>query len=82
MSKNKKQTSEEIAAKASEALRDPKSSQIAKELAGSALAQTNTKKETGKTMEEKAAKVLSSKKYSSSTKKLAASVVSQSNKQR
>lgn len=79
---NKKRTSPKVASIASETLRDKNSSKIARELAGSALSQTNTSNQTGAAMEDKASKVLSSSKYSDSTKKLAATVLSQSNKKR
>jgi len=79
---NTKQTSDELAGLASKTLRDNNSSNIAKSLAASVLAQTATKKETGSDMETRASKVLSSKKYSNDTKSLAASLVSQSNKKR
>lgn len=81
-SKNTKQTSEDIASLAGQTLQNDKSSQIAKELAASLLAQTRSQKETGKDMEEKASSVLKSKKYSDNTKKLAASLLAQSNKER
>lgn len=79
---NKKQTSSEIASLASQTLRDKSASKIAKSLAASALAQTNTKKETGIDMETKASNVLKSSKYSDNTHSLAASILSQSDKQR
>ncbi|PMG06842.1 hypothetical protein BCT04_17320 [Vibrio breoganii] len=79
---NKKQSSNNVASKASEVLRDPNASSIQKKLAGSALSQSSTKNQTGKEMESTASKVLKSDKYSSTTKKLAGSVLSQSNKKR
>ncbi|ENX57401.1 MULTISPECIES: hypothetical protein [Acinetobacter] len=82
MSKNSKQTSNVVGSLASEVLRNPSSSAIQKELAGSALAQTHSNKQTGGQMESKASKVLQSEKYSETTKTLAASVLSQSNKER
>jgi len=82
MTKNTKQSSAQLAKLASETLRDPNASAVAKSLAASALAQANSGKETGSAMETKAGKVLQSDKYSAETKALAASVVSQSNKQR
>ncbi|MFD2013371.1 hypothetical protein ACFSHO_07300 [Acinetobacter vivianii] len=63
-------------------MRNPSSSTIQKELAGSALAQTHSGKQTSSDMESKASKVLQSEKYSDATKTLAASVLSQSNKER
>ena len=82
MSKNKKITSPSVASKASDILRDPNSSNIAKELAGSALSQRTKGNQTGSEMEDKAAKVLASNKYSEETKEMAASVLSQSNRER
>lgn len=82
MSKNKKTTSDEIASLASKILTDKNSSQTAKSLAASALAQKDSNKQTGSDMEDKASKVLKSDKYNDDTKKLAASVLSQSNKER
>jgi len=71
MPKNNKQTSDKIAKLAAEVLNDNNSSQIQKELAGSALSQKVKKNQTGSEMEEIAAKVLKSKKYNKTTKKLA-----------
>ncbi|CAN7493333.1 hypothetical protein [Pararhizobium sp. LjRoot238] len=82
MSKNNKQTSSEIAAKAAATLADPNASAIAKSLAGSALAQASTGRQTGAEMEDKASRVLKSPKYSDETKELAGSVLAQSNKNR
>lgn len=82
MSANNKQTSKLIASEASEILRNPNSSGIAKKLAGSALSQYTTGNQTGSSLEDLASKVLSSDKYSDQTKKLAGSVLSQSNKKR
>lgn len=82
MSKNSKQTSSKVGSLASDVLRNPFSSTIQKELAGSALAQTHSGKQTSSDMESKASKVLQSEKYSDATKTLAASVLSQSNKER
>ncbi|WP_447636924.1 hypothetical protein [Flavobacterium microcysteis] len=82
MSANKKTTSPKIASLAAKVLQDSNSSNIKKELAGSALSQRNKDNQTGAQMEEKAAKVLASDKYSEETKALAASVLSQSNKER
>ena len=82
MSKNSKQTSNTVSALASEVLRNPSSSAIQKQLAGSALSQTHSSKQTGSNMETKASQVLHSDKYSDTTKSLAASVLSQSNKER
>lgn len=79
---NTNRTSPKVAKLASETLRDPAASAIAKSFAASALAQTNTRKQTSAEMEAKAGKALQSSKFSADTKTLAASVVSQSNKQR
>lgn len=82
MSKNNKTTSKSVASKASDILRNPNSSNIAKELAGSAMSQRAPGNQTGSKMEDKAARVLSSNKYNDDTKEMAASVLSQSNKER
>lgn len=79
---NTKQSSANAATLASETLRDPNASAIAKSLAASVLSQSSSTKETGKVMEAKASQVLQSEKYSDTTKSLAGSVLSQSNKQR
>ncbi|RZG68499.1 hypothetical protein EXE25_05120 [Acinetobacter bouvetii] len=75
-------TSNKVSTLASEVLRKPKSSNIQKELAGSALSQTHSSKQTESEMEPKASKVLQSGKYSDTAKMLAASVLSQSNKEK
>lgn len=82
MSKNTKHTSPHIARLASETLQDRSASQIARSLAGSALAQRDGDKQTGAAMEDKASRVLRSEKYSDETKALAATVLSQSNRER
>jgi hypothetical protein len=82
MSKNTKGTSSKIAKQASEVMRDPNASAMAKSLAASALAQRNTGNQTGAEMEHKAGMVLESTKYSEATKALAASVLAQSNPER
>jgi len=79
---NTKQSSTKAATLASETLRDPNASAIAKSLAASVLSQSSSYKETGKAMETKASQVLQSEKYSETTKSLAGSVLSQSDKQR
>ena len=79
---NRKQTSQKIATTASNILRSNNSSSIQKELAASALSQSNSNKQTGAAMETKASNVLKSDKYNEVTKGLAASVLSQSNKAR
>jgi hypothetical protein len=82
MSKNQKQSSAKVAQLASETLRDPHASAIAKSFAASALAQAHTGKQTGAEMEAKAGRALQSEKYSEETKTLAGSLVSQANKAR
>ncbi|NMR33213.1 hypothetical protein HIO71_03210 [Chryseobacterium aquaticum] len=82
MAKNSKTTSKTIASLASKTLQNPNASNIAKELAGSALSQVNKGNQTEADLENKASKVLSSDKYSEETKQLAASILSQSNKER
>ena len=79
---NKKRTSKKIASLAAKILQDDNSSNIQKQLAASALAQSSTKKETGAEMEDIASRVLKSKKYNDDTKSLAASILSQSVKKR
>lgn len=76
---NKKQTSSKLSSLASQILTNQNSSAIQKQLAGSALSQSNTKKQTGKSMETIASNVLQSAKYNDTTKSLAASILSQSN---
>ncbi|WP_285008607.1 hypothetical protein [Pedobacter faecalis] len=82
MKKNTKITSAPIASMASDVLRNPSSSAIAKELAASALSQRIPSHQTGSNLESKASHVLNSDKYSDQTKQLAASILSQSNKSR
>lgn len=82
MSKNTKQTSSRIASLASKTLQNNQSSQIARSLAASALAQRNIDKQTGAQMEDLASRVLSGKHYANETKELAASVLAQANKAR
>jgi len=79
---NKKKTSSKIASLAAKTLKNKNASQIAKQLAGSALSQKQKANQTGGKMEEVASKVLKSDKYSDETKALAASILSQSNKGR
>lgn len=79
---NKKQTGNNVASLAGRVLSNDNSSNIQKQLAASALAQTGNKKQTGSSMETVASKVLTSTKYNDTTKKLAASVLAQSNKLR
>mgnify|MGYP006390103157 FL=1 len=76
------QTSKDVSSLASAVLRDPSSSAIQRQLAGSALSQANSDKQTGSTMETKASNILQSEKYNDTTKTLAASVLAQSNKER
>ena len=82
MSKNSNQTSKSVSSLASKIMKNPSSSAIQKELAGSALSQSKSSKQTGSDLESKASHVLQSDKYSETTKTLAASVLSQSNKER
>lgn len=79
---NKKSTSKNLASLASKTLNNDNASKIQKQLAGSALSQSNTRNQTGSHMEDVASKVLNSDKYNLTTKKLAGSVLSQSNKKR
>ncbi len=79
---NKKKTSKNVSSLASNVLKNSNSSTIQKQLAGSALAQSDKNKQTGAKMEDVASKVLDSPKYSDVTKTLAGSVLSQSNKKR
>ena len=82
MPKNIKHTSPRVATLAAETLQNARSSQVAKSLAASALAQRDSSKQTGAAMEDLAEKVLSGKKYATETKELAASVLAQANKDR
>jgi len=82
MTKNTKQSSPKVANLAAKTLSNTNSSETAKSLAASIVAQANTSKQTGAKMETMASKVLQSDKYSDNTKTLAASVLSQSNKAR
>ncbi|WP_319404378.1 hypothetical protein [uncultured Anaeromusa sp.] len=79
---NKKKTTPNIAHLASEILTNPNSSRIQKQLAASALSQSQADKQTGVEMETIASRVLASNKYNNITKTLAGSILSQSNKQR
>jgi hypothetical protein len=82
MPSNSKQSSPKVATLASETLRNPNASAIARSLAASVLAQANTGKQTSAEMEARAGRVLQSEKYSDETRALAGSVVSQSNQAR
>ncbi|MGL5634039.1 MAG: hypothetical protein ACRDDL_03115 [Sarcina sp.] len=79
---NKKQTGKSITTRSSQILKSNSSSTIQKQLAGSALSQSNSNKQTSENMETIASKVLKSNKYNADTKALAGSVLSQSNKKR
>lgn len=79
---NKKTTSSRVASSASDVLRNPNASAIAKSLAASALSQAQAGRQTGGAMEAKASAVLRSDKYSAETKTLAATVVAQSDRDR
>jgi hypothetical protein len=80
--KNSKSTSNQMASLAAKVLGSKASSETAKKLAASALAQTKDKSETGKELEQLAGKVLASKRYNETTKALAASVLAQANNDR
>ncbi|HAC6086963.1 TPA_asm: hypothetical protein G0A23_04945 [Salmonella enterica subsp. enterica serovar Enteritidis] len=82
MSKNVKQTSENVASTAAKTLTDPNASAIQKSLAGSALSQCGTSNQTSGKMEHKASSALDNPRSSELTKQLAASVLAQSNKGR
>lgn len=77
---NQKQTGSKISSLAGKTLANDNASQIQKNLAGSALAQSGTTKTTSKSIEAKASTALHSQKSNSTTKSLAGSVVSQSNR--
>ncbi|MGI4735884.1 MAG: hypothetical protein ACRYG7_11980 [Janthinobacterium lividum] len=79
---NKKTTSPTVASLAAKVLTTASSSAMAKQLAGSALAQAAKGAQTGAHLESLAAKVLDSSKYSAQTKTLAGSVLAQSVKGR
>ena len=79
---NGKKTSSKIASHAAKILNSKQSSEIQKQLAGSALSQASRVKQTGSSMEGVASKALQSSKYNRTTKTLAGSVLSQSNKKR
>lgn len=75
-----KKTSSGIASLASQVMRDPSSSKIQLELAGSALSQYKSNNVTSEYIESRASLALHSSKYNHTTKELAASVLSQSTK--
>ena len=79
MAKNEK-TSSGVASKASGVLRNPYSSETAKSLAGSALAQSGTNKSTSPAVAKVAAKALDSGSTNRNTKSLAGSVLTQKTK--
>lgn len=81
---NNKKSSKEMEELALKILADKNATKVAKQLAGSVLAQYNTKKETGKDMEQIASEIMKDKEnsYDSETKSLAASVLAQCNKDR
>ena len=78
---NSKKTSSSVASQASRALRSS-TSEIQRQLAGSALSQAKSGHQTGQQMQGVAPAALNSPKYSSTTKTLAGSVLSQSDKNR
>lgn len=82
MASNSKQTSSSMASLAGKTLRSGNSSQAAKTIAGSALAQASSARQTGAAVEAAASKALRSANTSSTTRSLAGSVVSQSNRKR
>lgn len=82
MAGNSKQTSSSMASLAGKTLRSGGSSQAAKTLAGSALAQAGSARQTGAAVEATASKALRSPNSSATTRSLAGSVVSQSNRKR
>ncbi|WP_374401743.1 hypothetical protein [Niveibacterium sp.] len=79
---NSKRTSAPEAAKAAQVLRDPQSSAVQRQIAGSVLSQRATGRVTGPEVEHKAGRVLESNHYNSTTRSLAGSAVSQSDKNR
>lgn len=80
MSKNPKQTSDQVASLAAAKLRDEEASQIQKQLAGSALSQAHTGNAPSPEIEAVAAKALRNPRSAEDTRILAASVLSQSTK--
>ena len=79
MTKNEK-TSSRVSHTASGVLRNPDSSNTAKSLAGSVLAQSKTNKETSSAVATKAAKALDDGRMNRTTKSLAGSALTQKNK--
>ena len=79
MTKNEK-TSSRVSHSASNVLRNPGSSNTAKSLAGSVLAQSKTNKETSSAVATKAAKALDDGRMNRTTKSLAGSALTQKNK--
>jgi hypothetical protein len=82
MANNSKQTSKSVASLAGKTLQSSGASQVQRQLAASALAQSGTGKQTGASIEATASKALRSNSGSNVTQKLAGSVVSQSNRKR
>ena len=82
MTNNSKQTSKGVASLAGKTLQSSGASQVQKQLAASALAQSGKGKQTGAAIEATASKALRSNSGSNVTQKLAGSVVSQSNRKR
>ncbi len=79
MSKNEK-SGTKVTKTAAKVLSSPKSSPMAKSLAGSALAQANTTKQSSSATATKAAKALTDGRTAKSTKSLAGSVLTQKDK--
>lgn len=82
MSRNLNQSSPELANLAASTMNNPRSSQTARQLAASVLAQAMYGKQTGVELQALASRVLQSHRFSMDTKSLAASVLSQSTKDR
>lgn len=72
-----KVSSNDLSTLASDVLKNKNSSEIAKSLAGSVLAQAKTGKVSSEDLSRLASKVLKSEKYSETTKSLAGSVLAQ-----
>jgi hypothetical protein len=79
--KNTKRSSARIAKLAAERLQDSKASQVAKNLAASALSQRSGSKQTGSQMEGVAVRALPNDRSAEATKELADSVLVQANRQ-
>lgn len=82
MSTNNKRTSADVASLASKVLQDKGASDLAHQLAGSALSQRLSGRQTGAELEQLASRALRDGRSSEATKDLAASILSQSNRER